>query len=211
MRVRALAVGLIGMTVQSRAAGTSRPNGYACPVVPDLARCCPEAYARERTPDHRSHMLSELSGACQPEPLARPAPTWTGNQCTIKRSSIVSQALRPIEGVLQPYNQSVGRVRAGAQRARAGASPMVYRPPCDGVFRAVPPTFNAREYCGKIMQQARSCNSPAYALARDGADTVTEKGDVRAGLPQPLARPTSRCAPACLTFGAHDAHAADAA
>ncbi|CAL5218626.1 g327 [Coccomyxa viridis] len=29
-----------------------------------------------------------------------------------------------------------------------------FRPLCDGVFRAVPPTVNAKEFCGKILQQA---------------------------------------------------------
>ena len=28
-----------------------------------------------------------------------------------------------------------------------------FRPLCDGVFRAVPPTVNAKEFCGKILQQ----------------------------------------------------------
>ena len=41
------------------------------------------------------------------------------------------------------------------QRARASGTAAPFRPPCDGVFRAVPPTFNAREYCGKILQQVR--------------------------------------------------------
>ena len=30
-----------------------------------------------------------------------------------------------------------------------------FRPLCDGVFRAVPPTVNAKEFCGKILQQVQ--------------------------------------------------------
>jgi hypothetical protein len=40
------------------------------------------------------------------------------------------------------------------QRPAAGQIPLAYRPLCDGVFRAVPPTIaNAKDYCGKVLQQ----------------------------------------------------------
>ena len=44
------------------------------------------------------------------------------------------------------------------QRQKSNASPLMYRPLCDGVFRAVPPTISAREYCGKVLQQV--CRVP---------------------------------------------------
>ena len=34
-----------------------------------------------------------------------------------------------------------------------------FRPLCDGVFRAVPPTVNAKEFCGKILQQVPAAAS----------------------------------------------------
>ncbi|CAL8470123.1 g9665 [Coccomyxa elongata] len=36
---------------------------------------------------------------------------------------------------------------------RPNASHLLYRPLCDGVFRAVPPAISAKEYCGKVLQQ----------------------------------------------------------
>ena len=39
-----------------------------------------------------------------------------------------------------------------------------FRPLCDGVFRAVPPTVNAKEFCGKILQQVLSMHLPLPCL-----------------------------------------------
>lgn len=38
----------------------------------------------------------------------------------------------------------------------------MYRPLCDGVFRAVPPAISAREYCGKVLQQVCGLQHSLY-------------------------------------------------
>ena len=43
-----------------------------------------------------------------------------------------------------------GTAGAGRQTKKENIQ---FRPLCDGVFRAVPPTVNAKEFCGKILQQ----------------------------------------------------------
>lgn len=43
-------------------------------------------------------------------------------------------------------------VGAGQRQPKKDGN-LQFRPLCDGVFRAVPPTVNAREFCGKILQQ----------------------------------------------------------
>ncbi|EIE25900.1 hypothetical protein COCSUDRAFT_64891 [Coccomyxa subellipsoidea C-169] len=58
----------------------------------------------------------------------------------------------PAAGAKRPRLNG-GATGGPQQRQKSNASPLMYRPLCDGVFRAVPPTISAREYCGKVLQQ----------------------------------------------------------